>query len=356
LDDCLIFLEESVFCPENWYKLSMDKRKFGSNDFYVSPLGLGIAALGRPGYINLGHADDLENEYDVKDMEERTHTTLDAAWAGGIRYFDVARSYGKAEAFLGSWLRSRNIDPGSIIVGSKWGYTYTADWQVTVAEDQAHEVKEHSLPVLQRQIVESRSFLGSYLSLYQIHSATLESKVLENPSVLAELARIKGEGLAIGLTTSGSNQPETIWKALEVTVDGEPLFSSVQSTWNLLEQSAGKALTAAHEAGFGVIIKETLANGRLTGRNDSPEFRTTLALLTSEANKRQTTVDALALAAVLQQPFVDLALSGAVRADHLESNLQAVRIARGGSLEELLDQTVQPAEDYWNYRSNMKWN
>jgi len=334
----------------------MEQRKFGNNPFYVSPLGLGIAALGRPGYINLGHADDLGGEYDVKKMEQGTHTMLDAAWDGGIRYFDAARSYGKAEAFLGSWLRSREIAPESVIVGSKWGYTYTADWQVEVPEGQAHEVKEHSLPVLQRQEKESKSFLGSYLSLYQIHSATLESNVLENQSVLAELARLKGEGLVIGLTTSGSNQAETIWKALEVKIDGEPLFSSVQSTWNLLEQSAGDALIAAHEAGYGIIIKETLANGRLTARNDSPEFRPLLALLESKAKTRETSVDAISLAAVLQQPFVDLALIGAVRVDHLKSNLQAVDLARDGSLNDLLDQTVQPAEAYWNYRQDMQWN
>lgn len=46
------------------------------------------------------------------------------------RYFDAARSYGKAEEFLGEWLRARNIPTSEVMVGSKWGYTYTADWQI----------------------------------------------------------------------------------------------------------------------------------------------------------------------------------------------------------------------------------
>jgi len=108
----------------------MRNRKFGKNHFSVTPLGLGLAALGRPGYINLGHADDLKRNYGVESMEKQTHTILDAAWDAGIRYFDVARSYGRAEAFLSSWLIKRNIDQESVTVGSKWGYTYTADWQV----------------------------------------------------------------------------------------------------------------------------------------------------------------------------------------------------------------------------------
>ena len=42
------------------------------------------------------------------------------------------------------------------------------------------------------------------LKVYQIHSATLESGVLENQKVLKHLARIKKEtGLLIGLTSSG---------------------------------------------------------------------------------------------------------------------------------------------------------
>ena len=63
-------------------------------------MGLGLAALGRPGYINLGHATDLSRDYDVAAMADHAHTVLDAAWAAGIRYFDAARSYGRAEEFL----------------------------------------------------------------------------------------------------------------------------------------------------------------------------------------------------------------------------------------------------------------
>jgi aryl-alcohol dehydrogenase-like predicted oxidoreductase len=45
------------------------------------------------------------------------------------RYFDAARSYGRAEEFLGGWLAARGIAPQEVVVGSKWGYVYTANWQ-----------------------------------------------------------------------------------------------------------------------------------------------------------------------------------------------------------------------------------
>ncbi|MGB5748926.1 MAG: aldo/keto reductase, partial [Desulfobacterales bacterium] len=42
-------------------------------------------------------------------MEAQAHRVLDSAWDAGIRYFDAARSYGKAEDFLHSWLAKRGI-------------------------------------------------------------------------------------------------------------------------------------------------------------------------------------------------------------------------------------------------------
>lgn len=334
----------------------MSKHVLGKSDLTVTPLGLGLAALGRPGYINLGHASDLEKNYDVSSMEAHAHTVLDAAWDAGIRYFDAARSYGRAEAFLGSWLKKREIDPKAVVVGSKWGYEYTANWQVNVANGQQHEVKEHSLAMLQKQLKESRALLGEHLDLYQIHSATLKSAVLSNKAVLDELARLRDAGLTIGLTVSGENQADVIRKALEITYSGELLFSSVQATWNLLEQSTTSALQAAHDAGLGVIIKEALANGRLTSRNAQPDFKEKLTLLKTHAEAYQTSIDALALAAVLHQPFVDIALSGAARIEHLRSNLQALNLSADESIKALQESMKEDAPTYWQKRSQLDWN
>jgi aryl-alcohol dehydrogenase-like predicted oxidoreductase len=195
-----------------------------------SRIGLGLAALGRPGYINLGHRADLGGDTDVSALEARSHEVMDAARAAGISYFDAARSYGRAEAFLSSWLDSRGIEPGEVTVASKWGYVYTADWRIDAEQ---HEVKDLSVENLRRQAEESRALLGDHLRLYQIHSATLESGVFEDTAVREELERLRAAGLEIGFTSSGPRQRETIERALEVGG-----FDAVQATWNLLERSA----------------------------------------------------------------------------------------------------------------------
>src|SRR4051812_27414450 len=126
----------------------------GRTGLVVSRIGLGLAALGRPGYINIGHADDLAQGYDVPAMQAQAFGVLDAAWAAGVRYFDAARSYGRGEEFLAGWLTARRIDPAEVTVGSKWGYVYTAGWR---ADADRHEVKDHSLANLLRQAAESRA-------------------------------------------------------------------------------------------------------------------------------------------------------------------------------------------------------
>ncbi|MBX3012526.1 MAG: aldo/keto reductase [Caldilineaceae bacterium] len=316
-------------------------------------LGLGLAALGRPGYITLGHGDDLGHTYAVTHMAAQTHAVLDAAWAAGVRYFDAARSYGRAEEFLAKWLHSRGIAPAAVTVASKWGYTYTADWQVTAAK---HEVKEHSLPVLARQWQESQQLLGAYLGLYQIHSATLESGVLQNQAVLRALAKLKEQGIAIGLSLSGPQQGATLAVALTVAVDGQPLFDAVQATWNLLERSAEAALQAAHAQGLCVIVKETLANGRLTARNQAADFVEQKIVLQAEAKRLGTTMDALALAAVLAQPWVSIGLSGAATVAQLQANLLAARVGWDDEVAQKVQALQEAPAAYWAQRNRLAWN
>lgn len=331
----------------------MKLRKLGSTSATVTPIGLGLAALGRPGYINLDHAADLDQNYSVDTMQKHAFSVMDKAYQLGVRYFDAARSYGLAERFLGSWLVSRGISPGTVTVGSKWGYTYTADWQVEAEE---HEVKEHSRSVLRRQWLESNKELGEHLNLYQIHSATLESGVLDNRDVLNELSSLKRNNILIGLTVSGPQQAEVIEQALKINSDGLLLFDTVQATWNLLETSSGQALENAHQAGLGVIVKEALANGRLTQRNNDPDFAVSLEMLQSQANRLNTTIDALALAAVLEQPWVDVVLSGAAAIEHIRSNVKALSVSIDDQARSKLRRLKEPAQVYWEKRANLEWN
>ncbi|MET8679759.1 aldo/keto reductase [Streptomyces sp. NPDC004647] len=307
-------------------------------------IGLGLAAVGRPGYINLGRDRDLPVERTVDALRERAQELLDTAYARGVRYVDAARSYGRSEEFLADWLR-RRPDATDVVVGSKWGYTYTADWRT---DADVHEIKDHSVAAFDRQYAETRGLLGPRLDLYQIHSVTPDSPALTDRVLHDRLARLAAEGVTVGLSTSGPAQADAIRAALEVTVDGQPLFRTVQCTYNLLEPSAGPALAEAHEAGLWIIVKEAMANGRLAAP-DAP------AAVERVAEEVGTGRDTLALAAVLHQPWAGTVLSGAATADQLVSNLEAATVRLDEAQSARLAELPEDPAAYWQHRSRLSW-
>ncbi|MFE7899043.1 aldo/keto reductase [Streptomyces sp. NPDC057424] len=308
-------------------------------------IGLGLAAVGRPGYINLGRDEDLGEDRSVETLRTRTHELLDAAYAQGVRYFDAARSYGRSEEFLADWLKDR---PGfdDIVVGSKWGYTYTADWST---DAEKHEIKDHTLAAYERQRAESGALLGDRLDLYQIHSVTPDSPALSDKELHAKLAEAAAQGLTVGFSTSGPAQADAIRAALAVTVDGEPLFRTVQSTYNALETSAAPALAEAHDAGLTVIVKEGMANGRLAGPH-AP------AVLKEVAEQAGLGCDAVALAAILRRPWAGVVLSGAATTNQLASNLHAAVVDLDDDQLARLATLVEEPHAYWERRAQLPWH
>ena len=292
----------------------------------MAQLALGLASLGRPAYINLGREDALPAVRDVESMRAQCHLVLDTAYELGIRWVDAARSYGLSEEFLSSWLPGHD----DVTVSSKWGYAYTADWR---PDAEVHEVKEHSLARFTQQWQETLALLPR-VDLYQVHSLTADSPLFADRALRDAMV---STGVPLGFSTSGPRQADTIRKALELGI-----FGSVQSTWNLLETSAGEALREAHDAGLRVIIKEGVANGRLVV--EPPQA------VAAQAKELGVGPDAVALAAIVRQPWADVVLSGAASPAQLRSNVDAL------SVDVDLPDLAEPAEQYWKTRSGLTWN
>jgi aryl-alcohol dehydrogenase-like predicted oxidoreductase len=133
----------------------------------------------------------------------------------------------------------------------------------------------------------------------------------------------------------------------------------VQATWNLLEPSAAPALARAHGAGWLVVVKEAVANGRLTSAGDEPRADA-LAAADGQA------VDAYAIGVARAQPWSDVVLSGAVTAEQLASNLasraptapRATDAAPDAAPDAASAALAALAEDpaaYWAARSARAW-
>jgi aryl-alcohol dehydrogenase-like predicted oxidoreductase len=184
----------------------------------------------------------------------------------------------------------------------------------------------------------------------------MESGVLENNQVLDYLWELRENGLIVGLSLSGARQAETLERSQEIKSSGRQLFQSVQITWNILERSATDSISKAVKAGYGIIVKEVLANGRLTTRNTVPDFQEKFKVISGIAESHHVGVDAIAIAYILNQSWISVVLSGAAQRSHLESNIDALKIRLDPTEIEKLDQLAESPENYWQTRSDLEWN
>lgn len=310
-------------------------------------IGLGMAAIGRPQYINLKNTTNTVNPFDINSFKETAKKLLTTAYNSGIRHFDTAPGYGIAEEILAEWLNENNNEDESIFLSTKWGYTYVANFDPNA---KIHEVKEHSLEKLNEQWVKS-SKLFKNIGIYQIHSATLDSGVLENESVIERLFELKNEQhIEIGLSSTGDNQKEIILKALKIQRNNQDLFDSFQLTYNLFDQSILDIKEQLESKK--IIVKEALANGRIL--QDS--FNTNFDYLNELATKYKVGIDAIALRFVIDslEPFS--VLSGATEVSHIKENLKAMHFSLTKEEIEILKTTRQPVEEYWQNRKKLIWN
>ncbi|RFA18277.1 aldo/keto reductase [Subtercola boreus] len=331
----------------------------------ASRLGLGLAAIGRPAYITVGRDSDLGSADDrsIDAMQDRAHRLLEEAWLLGVRYFDAARSYGHAERFLGSWLAEHPARRDALTIGSKWGYEYVGDWRL---DADVQERKDHGLRMLEQQWPETLEALGGAPDVYLIHSLTPESPALDDPALLDRLREIAASGVRVGFSTSGPEQAAVIDRVLALA---DSPFTAVQSTWNLLEPSAGPALARANDARWLVVVKEVLANGRLTARGAEvaqsaglPAGGTGGGVAARGAEVAAAALAAasgqplagLAIGAAVAHPWADIVLSGAVTGEQLRENL-AARPPGVDLDEDALAALAEPPGQYWAARSARPW-
>ena len=312
-------------------------------------LGLGTAALGRPLYINLRKKG--EDKTDLETFKKQSFSVLENAYKLGVRYFDTAPGYGLAEKLLLEWVKTKNDT--TIQIATKWGYTYVAGFNPNA---KIHEVKEHSLSKLNEQWNVSKALLP-HLKTYQIHSATLETDVLENDAVLNQLLFLKEEyKMKIGITTTGTNQVGVIKKALDVSVQEKPLFDAFQVTYNILDQSLKNISNKLNNEGKSIIIKEALANGRLFRNKNYSHYNQLYNYMETLAKKYDVGTDAIALNFCSETMSKGIILSGASNNIHLEDNIKT-------NLFKLTEEEINKLYTfninevtYWNERKGLTWN
>ena len=315
----------------------------------LGKIALGTAAIGRPQYINIKKS--KSGKFDRAKFKEHGTSVLEFAYNQGVRYFDTSPGYGMAEQIMIDWLKTKNDN--SIKVASKWGYSYVANFDPKAV---IHEIKDHSLSELTSQWEKTKELIP-YLSTYQIHSATLDTGVLENEEVHHKLAELKEEyQLKIGITTSGSNQNEVIKKALDVAVNDIQIFETFQVTYNMLDQSLAEVADDMINDGKHIIVKEALANGRVFRNINYSNYYDLYNSLELLGKKYGVGVDAIALRFCIDTINPFMVLSGASEEFQLIENLKSNQIELEQEDIDLLKSFKIDTSTYWNERKRLNWN
>ncbi len=295
----------------------MRYRPLGTTGLHVSEVGLGTWPLGGPtrwaqGYISYGPTDD-----------EKSLGVIRRAIDLGVTFIDTADIYGdgRAEELIARAIGRRQ----DIIVGTKVGYDMYGGREGKIwTEEHLRYACEQSLRRLQRDTID----------LYQLHTPPLD--VIARGEVFDVLDRLRVEGKIkhYGLSIL------TAQDGVEAMRSGSP--ATFQVAYNLLRpEMEDELFPTVLDRGVGIIVREPLANGRLTGtmtadttfpetdhRSRWPRDRFLDDLKRVESlrflvDEQRPTLARAALAYVLSHPAVSTVIPGALTADEVEDNVAA---------------------------------
>lgn len=225
----------------------MKYRRLGSTHLKVSVIGIGTWQFG--------------GEWGKQFSESEVASILGQAKEVGINFIDTAECYGdhKAEALIGAYMKSQSREDW--VIATKFGHQFHQNFERTNhwSSDEVIRQLEASLRALQTD----------YVDLYQFHSG--QNKYFDNDELWTaldkqvEAGKIRNLGLSIGKST---NLHQT-----EAASDRN--IKAIQLVYNRLDRKPEQdVLSSCTEQGLGVIAREPLASGFLTGKyKQGAEFK-----------------------------------------------------------------------------------
>jgi aryl-alcohol dehydrogenase-like predicted oxidoreductase len=216
----------------------------------VSEIGLGAWGLGGRQFVlpAAGGGPTPANYGDVSEDEARA--LLQAVLESGINFIDTAPYYGagRSEERIGRAIKGRD----DVIVATKVG---------VFIDKGGRSGRRFTRDVVLKQVDESRRRLDrDVLDVELLHSPTHDEygtgEAMEALHTLKAAGKVRYVGVSVNL---GERSPNRAFiERNEVDVIELPI--------SLLRPSGAQLLPLAREHGVGIIVREALANGMLTGR------------------------------------------------------------------------------------------
>jgi aryl-alcohol dehydrogenase-like predicted oxidoreductase len=307
--------------------------RLGKTEMPVSVLALGTWAFGGEW-----------GAFDEGEAKAAIHAALDK----GVTLFDTAQGYGfgVSERLLAGALWER-VQREEVIVATKGGLRKEGD----------NLLRDLSASWLRQGVESSLRNLGTdYIDLYQLHWPDLKTPADETAGVLEEMV---GEGKIrhVGVSNFSPQQMGELARHGRVETDQPP--------YHMFRREIEKdVLPYCAEHDIGVLAYGPLAHGMLSGRmtaettfppddwrSKSSDFTgerfqrnlAVVARLQQYAENRGITLPQLAVAWVISQPAVHVAIVGARRPAQLDSTLPAAEVSLTEEDREEIDKVLAEA-------------
>ncbi|SDH24411.1 aldo/keto reductase [Agrococcus jejuensis] len=219
------------------------RRTLGTSAIVVSPVGLGLNNLGRPGTAT--------------EEQAGTDRLIHAAVDHGITLLDTADMYGvpptTSERLLGNALKGKR---DQVVLATKWGHQ---DFPIPGSEDWGPKGERRYI----RNAVDASltRLQTDWIDLYQLHTPDPETPIATTIDALDELVEA-GKIRAYGHSNLSGEQ---IREA--AAVQSPNGFVTAQDEYSLLARGVeADVLPAAREAGLGFLPYFPLYNGLLSGK------------------------------------------------------------------------------------------
>ena len=214
----------------------MKYRILGRTGLKVSEIGFGAWAIGGTGY---GPTNDQESLQ-----------ALQTAFEKGVNFFDTADVYGDgwSESLLAEFLKGKKRD--EVIIASKAGWDFYHDGnRKNFNSDYLTYACEESLKRLKIEAID----------VYQLHNPSLE--LIKKGEALGALQKLQKAGKIRFIGISIHSEEEGVAAMEDGRVD------TLQLVFHLLNQKmADKVFAKAKEKNTGLIAREPLACGLLSGK------------------------------------------------------------------------------------------
>lgn len=223
----------------------MQRRRFGSTDIFISPLGLGTVKLGRNQGVKYPQAFAIPDDAAAASL-------IALASELGINLIDTAPAYGNSEERLGGLLAGKRQD---WIICTKVGEEFVD------GESHFDFSARHTRFSIERSL---RRLRTDYLDIVLVHSDGDDERIIEQCDTLATLEQCRRDGLvrAYGVST------KTVRGGLLAAQRSDAVMLTYHAEYT--DEAAVLDYCAEHRKG--ALIKKAFASGHLADPNRALQF------------------------------------------------------------------------------------